>query len=69
MGGLYLLPAQEDTGESVRVETAFAGFKEPLVHLFLAGFLTQVLTATGHPLPDLARHLSLRGLVSSPCRW
>ena len=34
-------------GERVRVETAFAGFKASLVHLFLAGFVTEVLTVLG----------------------
>jgi uncharacterized membrane protein/predicted Ser/Thr protein kinase len=47
MGGLYYFLLKKVRGERVRVETAFAGFKESLVHLFLAGFVTEVLTTLG----------------------
>jgi len=47
MGGLYFFLLQKLRGQRVRVETAFAGFKESLLHLFLAGFVTEVLTLLG----------------------
>jgi serine/threonine protein kinase len=47
MGGLYYFLLMRIRGQHVRVETAFAGFKACLVHLFLAGFVTEVLTALG----------------------
>ena len=47
IGGLYYYLLKRMRGESVRVETAFAGFKESLLHLFLAGFVTEVLTVLG----------------------
>jgi serine/threonine protein kinase len=47
MGGLYYFLLQKLRGQRVRVETAFAGFKESLLHLFLAGFVTEVLTLLG----------------------
>jgi predicted Ser/Thr protein kinase len=47
MGGLYYFLLKKMRGEHVRVETAFAGFKESVVHLFLAGFVAGVLTTLG----------------------
>jgi serine/threonine protein kinase len=47
MGGLYFYLLRKIRGEPVRTETAFAGFSHSLLHLFLAGFVTQVLTVLG----------------------
>ena len=66
MGGLYLLPLKKIRGERVRVETAFSGFSNSLLHLFLASFVTGMLTMLGFALPDPARHLSLCGVVLHP---
>jgi len=47
MGGLYFYLLKRIRGEPVRVETAFAGFSNSLLHLFLASFVTEVLTVLG----------------------
>jgi uncharacterized membrane protein len=47
MAGLYFYLLKRIRGESVRTETAFAGFRHSLVHLFLASFVSQVLTVLG----------------------
>jgi serine/threonine protein kinase/capsular polysaccharide biosynthesis protein len=47
MGGLYFYLLKKIRGERVRVETAFSGFSNSLLHLFLAGFVTEVLTMLG----------------------
>jgi len=47
MGGLYFFLLKKIRGERVRTETAFAGFRNSLLHLFLAGFVTEVLTMLG----------------------
>jgi len=47
MGGLYLCFLKKLRGERVRIETAFSGFSQSLLQLFLAGFVTQVLTVLG----------------------
>jgi serine/threonine protein kinase len=47
MGGLYFYLLRKIRGEPVRTETAFAGFSHSLLHLFLASFVTQVLTVLG----------------------
>jgi len=47
MGGLYLYFLKRIRGERVRVETAFSGFSNPLLHLILASFVTGVLIALG----------------------
>ena len=44
MGGLYLYFLKKLRGEPVRVETAFSGFSNSLLHLVLASFVTAVLT-------------------------
>ena len=44
MGGLYLYFLKRIRGERVRVETAFSGFSNSLLHLILASFVTGVLT-------------------------
>ena len=47
MGGLYFYLLKKIRGERVRTETVFSGFGHALLHLFLAGFVTQVLTMLG----------------------
>jgi len=47
MGGLYLYFLKKIRGEQVRVETAFSGFSNSLLHLILASFVTGVLTTLG----------------------
>jgi serine/threonine protein kinase len=47
MGGLYFYLLRKIRGEPVRTETAFAGFSHSLLQLFLASFVTQVLTGLG----------------------
>ena len=47
MGGLYLCFLKRLRGEKVRIETAFTGFSHSLLHLFLASFVTEVLTVLG----------------------
>jgi hypothetical protein len=47
MGGLYLYFLKRIRHERARIETAFSGFSTALLHLFLASFVTQVLTALG----------------------
>jgi len=47
MGGLYLYFLRRIRGERVRAEAAFSGFSTCLLQLFLASFVTDVLTALG----------------------
>jgi capsular polysaccharide biosynthesis protein/predicted Ser/Thr protein kinase len=47
MGGLYLYFLKKIRGEQVRVETAFSGFNNSLLHLILAGFVIGMLTTLG----------------------
>ncbi len=47
MGGLYLYFLKKIRGERVRIETAFSGFSNSLLHLVLASFVTWVLTVLG----------------------
>jgi serine/threonine protein kinase/capsular polysaccharide biosynthesis protein len=47
MGGLYLYYLKLIRGEKVRVETAFSGFSNSLLHLILASFVTGMLTMLG----------------------
>jgi serine/threonine protein kinase len=47
MGGLNYFLLMRIRGQHVGAEAAFAGFKASLVHLFLAGFVTEVLTVLG----------------------
>ncbi len=47
IGGLYYYLLKKIRGERVRTETAFAGFSNSLLHLFLASFVTEVLTVLG----------------------
>jgi serine/threonine protein kinase/capsular polysaccharide biosynthesis protein len=47
MGGLYLCFLKRLRGEKIRVETAFSGFRASLLQLFLASFVTEVLTVLG----------------------
>jgi len=47
MGGLYFYLLKRIRGERARTETAFAGFSRALLNLFLASFVTQVLTVVG----------------------
>jgi hypothetical protein len=47
MGGLYLHFLKKIRGERVRLETAFSGFSNSLLHLVLAGFVIFVLTLLG----------------------
>jgi predicted Ser/Thr protein kinase len=47
MGGLYLFFLKKIRGEPATVETAFSGFGNRFLHLFLAGFVTSLLTWLG----------------------
>ena len=47
MGGLYLYFLKKIRREKTTVETAFSGFSHRFLNLFLAGFVTTVLTAIG----------------------
>ena len=47
MGGLYLHFLKKIRGEHVRIEDAFSGFSNSLLHLVLAGFVTSLLTMLG----------------------
>jgi hypothetical protein len=47
MGGLCFYLLKKIRGERVRTETAFAGFSRSLLQLFLASFVTEVLTLIG----------------------
>jgi predicted Ser/Thr protein kinase len=48
VGGLQLYFLRKIRGETVSVETAFAGFRERFLHLLLAGLVTTTLTALGY---------------------
>ena len=47
MGGLYLYFLKKIRREAATVETAFCGFSNRFLHLFLAGFVTSLLTWLG----------------------
>jgi len=47
MGGLYLYFLKKIRRETAGVETAFTGFRQPLPHLVLGGFLASFLTVLG----------------------
>ena len=47
LGGLYLYFLKKIRREGVRVETAFSGFSNSLLHLILASFVTGMLTTLG----------------------
>jgi predicted Ser/Thr protein kinase len=47
LGGLYLYFLKKIRGEQVRVETAFSGFSNSLLHLILASFVTGMLMMLG----------------------
>jgi len=47
MGGLYLYFLKKIRREEAGVETAFTGFRHPLPHLVVAGFVATVLTMLG----------------------
>ncbi|HTA29314.1 MAG TPA: protein kinase, partial [Candidatus Cybelea sp.] len=47
MGGLLLYFLKKIRGETATVETAFSGFSNRFLHLFLAGFVTSLLTWLG----------------------
>ncbi len=47
MGGLFLYFLKKIRGETATVETAFSGFSNRFLHLFLAGFVTSLLTWLG----------------------
>ena len=47
MGGLYLYFLKKIRREKTTVETAFSGFSNRFLHLFLAGFVTGLLTWLG----------------------
>lgn len=47
MGGLSLYYLKKIRGEPAKIETAFSGFSTRFLHLFLAGFVTSVLTFVG----------------------
>ena len=47
LGGLSLYYLKKIRGEPVNIETAFSGFSNRFLHLFLAGFVTWALTAIG----------------------
>jgi uncharacterized membrane protein len=47
MGGLYLFYLKKLRGESAGVETAFSGFSNRFLHLFLGSFVTSTLTWLG----------------------
>jgi predicted Ser/Thr protein kinase len=47
MGGLYLYFLKKIRGEPSTVETAFSGFSNRFLHLFLGGFVTFTLTGLG----------------------
>ncbi|MGO8696399.1 MAG: protein kinase domain-containing protein [Limisphaerales bacterium] len=47
LGGLSLYYLKKIRGEPVNIETTFSGFNNRFLHLFLAGFVTWVLTALG----------------------
>jgi len=47
MGGLYLFFLQKIRGQPVTIETAFAGFSNRFLHLFLGSFVTFLLTGLG----------------------
>jgi predicted Ser/Thr protein kinase len=46
-GGLYLYFLKKVRGEATTIETAFAGFSNRFLHLFLAGFVTHLLIWLG----------------------
>jgi predicted Ser/Thr protein kinase len=47
MGGLYLYLLKKIRKQKTTVETAFTGFSQHFLHLFLAGFVTALLTGIG----------------------
>jgi predicted Ser/Thr protein kinase len=47
MGGLFLYFLKKIRGEKATVETVFSGFSNRFLHLFLAGFVTSLLTWLG----------------------
>ena len=47
MGGLFLYFLKKIRGERATVETVFSGFNTRFLHLFLAGFVTSLLTWLG----------------------
>ena len=47
LGGLYLYFLKKIRREAAGVETAFTGFRQPLPHLVIAGFLASLLTVLG----------------------
>ncbi|HXS69743.1 MAG TPA: protein kinase [Candidatus Polarisedimenticolia bacterium] len=47
VGGLYLYYLKKIRGETTTIETVFSGFSNRFLHLFLAGFVTGVLTWLG----------------------
>ena len=47
MGGLYLHFLKKIRGERTSVETAFSGFSNRFLHLFLGGFVAFILTGLG----------------------
>ncbi len=47
MGGLYLYFLKKIRRETAGVEAAFTGFRQPLPHLVIAGFLASLLTVLG----------------------
>jgi predicted Ser/Thr protein kinase len=46
-GGLYLFFLKRIRGEKTTIDTAFAGFSNRFLHLFLASFISTVLTVLG----------------------
>ena len=47
LGGLYLYFLKKIRGEAAGVEVAFTGFRQPLPHLVLGGFVAALLTVLG----------------------
>ena len=47
MGGLSLFYLKKIRREPTTIETAFCGFSNRFLHLFLAGFVTWALTGLG----------------------
>jgi len=47
MGGLYFYFLHKIRGQPVRIETAFAGFSNRFLHLFLGSFVSLLLTGLG----------------------
>jgi serine/threonine protein kinase/tetratricopeptide (TPR) repeat protein len=47
MGGLYLYFLKKIRREAAGLETAFTGFRQPLPHLVIGGFLASLLTVLG----------------------